>query len=87
MRRRGFPSSFQRLADYLAVCPTDEVTLTFAAIAAIISQALPEDAILHNTWWRTQANRPVQLWQARGWEARADRDHLRVTFTRVRREE
>ncbi len=87
MRGGGSRSPFERLADYLAACPADEVTLPFTEIATIIGGRLPEEAVLRSSWWRTQAHRPVQLWQALGWEARADRDHLRVTFTRMRDEE
>ncbi len=87
MRRIGRSIILQPLIDYLADCPATAVTLTFREIAALIGRPLPERAILQPSWWRDRANRPVQCWQATGWEARADRDRLRVVFTRIGREE
>ncbi len=81
------PDRFQPLVDYLAISPGRTVILTFTEIVTMIGGRLPEEAVLRPSWWRRQAHRPVQLWQALGWEARADRDHLRVTFTRMRDEE
>jgi len=73
--------------DLLAASDDDEVVLTFAEIAAIIGRRhLPETAILHPGWWTDKRNGPVVRWTAIGWRARADRDHLRVTFTRATEE-
>ncbi len=77
------PSQFQPLIDLLAASPDDEVVLTFKEIAALIGRrTLPESAVLRVTWWRSKQNIAVMLWTAIGWQARADRDHLRVIFTR-----
>ena len=81
---RGRPSRYQPLVDYLAACEQDAVVLTFKEIAALIGRrALPEAAILRSGWWTDGRNAPVQRWRAAGWQARADRDQLRVRFTRA----
>ncbi len=73
--------------DLLAASDDDEVVLTFKEIAAIIGRRyLPESAILHPGWWTGKARGPVALWTAIGRRARADRDRLRVTFTRATEE-
>lgn len=73
--------------DLLAASDDDEVVLTFKEIAAIIGRRhLPESAILHPAWWRNKQSSHVVLWTAIGWRARADRDHLRVIFTRATEE-
>ncbi len=78
---------YQTLVDRLAASDDDEVVLTFKEIAAIIGRrTLPESAILHPGWWRNSTSTHVKLWTAIGWQARADRDHLRVTFTRATEE-
>lgn len=75
---------YQTLVDRLAASDDDEVVLTFKQIAAIIGRpTLPESAILHPTWWRKKTSTHVVLWTAIGWQAHADRDHLRVIFTRT----
>jgi len=84
---RDKPSRYQALVDLLAASDDDEVVLTFAEIAAIIGRRhLPETAILDPGWWTDKRNGPVTLWTAIGWRARADRDHLRVIFTRATEE-
>jgi hypothetical protein len=81
------PSIYQTLVDRLAASEDDEVVLTFKEIAVIIGRpTLPETAILHPTWWRKKTSAHVVLWMALGWQARADRDHLRVIFTRATEE-
>jgi len=86
-KRSERPSRYQPIADFLAASDDDEVVLTFKQIAAIIGlRTLPETAILHPTWWRDKLSTHVVLWRAIGWQARADRDHLRVTFTRATEE-
>ncbi len=78
------PSDYQPLVDLLAASDDDEVVLTFKEIAALIGRpTLPETAVLHVAWWRSKQNTAVMLWTAIGWQARADRDHLRVIFTRA----
>jgi hypothetical protein len=77
------PSHYQPLFDYLAGCPDDEVVLTFKEIATLIGRrTLPESAILRTAWWTNKRNGQVQAWQALGWKAHAERDNLRVRFTR-----
>jgi len=76
------PNRFQPLIDHLAGRAEPEVTLTFQEIAKILGQPLPEAAILRAAWWTNKALIPVRLWQAQGWHAHADRDQLRVRFTR-----
>ncbi len=86
-RNSDRPSDYQPLVDLLAASDDDEVVLTFKKVAAIIGRpTLPESAILHPTWWRYKRNGHVVLWTAIGWQARADRDHLRVIFTRATEE-
>jgi len=75
-RNSDRPSDYQPLVDLLAASDDDEVVLTFKEVAAI----------LHPTWWRYKRNGHVVLWTAIGWQARADRDHLRVIFTRATEE-
>ncbi len=83
---------YQPLVDRLAASDDDAVVLTFKdaaprAPAAIIGRrTLPESAILHPGWWRNSTSTHVKLWTAIGWQARADRDHLRVVFTRASEE-
>ncbi len=78
---------YQTLVDRLAASDDDEVVLTFKEIAAIIGRpTLPETAILHPKWWRNSTSSHVGLWTAIGWQARADRDHLRVILTRATEE-
>lgn len=85
---RDRPSRYQPLVDLLAASDDDdEVVLTFKEIAAIIGRRhLPESAILRPGWWTNKRNGPVALWMAIGWRARADRDRLRVIFTRATEE-
>ncbi len=82
---RGYRNSdYQPLVDLLAASHDDEVVLTFKEIAALIGRrTLPESAVMRVTWWRSKHNSAVMLWTAIGWQARADRDHLRVIFTRT----
>jgi len=73
--------------DLLTASDNDEVVLTFKEIAAIIGRRhLPESAILHPGWWTDKQSSHVTLWTAIGGRARADRDRLRVTFTRATEE-
>ena len=87
MPRTKQPSPYQPLVDYLASSTADEVTLTVRELTALIGRPLPEGAILYTDWWTSASKRPATLVRALGWRARADRDHLRVVFTRVTDEE
>ncbi len=81
-KTRDVPSRYQPLVDLLATCEQEEIVLTFKAIAALIGGPLPEGAILGSGWWTRRTRQPVARWRAMGWRARAERDHLRVIFTR-----
>ena len=83
------PSRYQPLADYLAGLPagTAHVTLTFAAIEAILGVPLPASAGVRS-WWTGRSERDAhrRAWRAVGWSVAAVT--LRhgveaVTFTRI----
>ena len=78
-------SRYQRLADYLAAQPGDEVRLNFAQIEALLGAPLPTSAYVRNWWWSKGAKRlAAQPWRAAGWEATLTQraDEWRVTFRR-----
>ena len=78
-------SRYQRLADYLAAQPGDEVRLSFAQIEAIVGSARPTSAYMPSWWWNKGAKHlAAQPWRAVGWEAALTRraDEWRVTFRR-----
>ncbi len=64
-----FAEDLRPLAEYLAQQPTAAVTLTFAAIEALIGKPLPRSAATWN-WWRLRGRRIglFQLVTARGWQ-------------------
>jgi len=76
------PSRYQPLLDHLALRTEAEVVLTYKEIAAMIGGPLPETAILQAVWWTTRSRVPIEALTALGWRAHADRDRLRVRFTR-----
>src|SRR4051812_43580346 len=85
MLRGKQPNSYQPLLDHLANSTANEVTLTFREIEVILNRPLPKTAILLTGWWSNPSRPHTRTWRARGWRARADRDHLRVVFTREER--
>ena len=77
---------YQPLADFLTTQPSDEVTLSFAQITALVGVPPPLVAS-RMAWWTSNAarRRPSQSWRAAGWEVTAVtwRDDERwVTFRR-----
>jgi hypothetical protein len=84
------PTSYQPLADYLAAQPpeTTEITLTIAAVEAVVGAPLPASAWAR-AWW---SNKPYGRWEVRPWVAagwRVAGTAMRsapptVTFVRVR---
>ena len=42
---------YDPLRDYLMDCDSDEVTLTFAQVEAILGRALPASAWKYDAWW------------------------------------
>ena len=83
MARSG-PRKYGPLATYLAALPTDEVTLTFTAIEAIIGAALPTSAWAR-TWWANTGGTPhARAWLGVGWRVAAVNFSLEaVTFARL----
>ena len=70
MPRRPYLSAedFQPLAEYLAQQPTAAVTLTFAAIEALIGKPLPAGAATHHWWWYLRQCGRFQLLTAVDWQ-------------------
>ena len=60
---------YQPLANFLTAQAADEVTLSFAQIAALVG-ALPPTAANVLAWWTSNAvhRRPSLSWRAAGWE-------------------
>ncbi len=83
-RRRGRrPTKYQPLVDFLAVQTDREVTLSFAAIEAIIGATLSVSTSNTASFWNTVSNQPqVRQWEEMGWHARFDRRNQCVHFTR-----
>ncbi len=73
---------YQPLLDYLSAATEDEIVLTYREIEAMIGKALPESAVLQRGWWVSRSRTPIKDWEALGWRAHADRDQLRVRFSR-----
>ena len=81
------PVQYQPLGDWLAARPESQVTLTFAAVEAILGHRLPPSARSSNTGWHTNDQRPYgagRVWRAAGWRVAAvDRQDEMVTFERL----
>ena len=75
---------YARLATFLAAQSADAVTLTFAAIDALLGTPLPASAYLRSWWLNTGRWRPqVRAWLDIGWQVQAlDLRERRVTFAR-----
>ena len=59
---------FQPLADHLAQQPTATVTLTFAAIEALIGKPLPPTAATYHWWRYLRRHGRFRLLTAVGWQ-------------------
>ncbi len=87
----GRAPKYQPLGDYLAAQPGDAVTLTLAAIEAILGAPLPASAATRGFWgnrrsvWGMPAR--ARAWSAAGWRVRKvvlRSDRPAVTFVRAR---
>ena len=84
---------YDPLRDYLMGCDSDEVTLTFAQIEAILGRTLPASASKYDAWWANLDDSPstghshARSWDAAGYRARADCSGGTVRFLRTARTE
>ncbi len=76
------PTKYQPLLDFLAIQSERDVTLSFAAIEAIIGRPLSVSAMNMPTAWHQTAQIHVRQWQAMGWRAHYDRRNRCVHFAR-----
>ena len=76
------PTKYQPLLDFLAAQTGRDVTLSFAAIGAIIGAPLSVSAMSMPTAWHRTAEMHVRRWRAMGWRARYDRRNQCVHFAR-----
>jgi len=84
MSRHGVPK-YQPLREYLAAQPGAQLTLTFAAIEAIIGAPLPPMAAHSRSWWANTVSGDPQAraWGGDGWRVTAVNFGLRrVVFER-----
>jgi hypothetical protein len=82
MAKRGLPSKYQPLQQYLATAPGPSLTLTFAELEACLGAPLPPGAGLRQWWWGRREHRAA--WRAVGWRVQGVDVHQRlVTFVRV----
>ncbi len=73
---------YQPLVDFLAKESERDVTLTFAAIEAIIGRPLSVSAMTMPAVWHDARYSYVRYWHAIGWRARYDRRNQCVHFAR-----
>ena len=80
---------YDPLRDYLMDCDSDEVTLTFAQVEAILGRALPASAWKYDAWWANLGDDAstwhshARSWHAAGYRVRADRAKGTVVFRRA----
>ena len=80
---------YDPLRDYLMGCDSDEVTLTFAQVEAILERALPASARKYDAWWAnlgddaSTRHSHARSWHAAGYLARANRAEGTVVFRRA----
>ena len=88
---RTAPLKYQPLADYLVALPpeTETVTLTFAAIEALLGAPLPRSAYRQTFWANARGpngTSQARAWQGAGWRAaglRRGPGPWAVTFVRA----
>jgi hypothetical protein len=78
--------NYQRLADFLASCQSDEVQLSFADIERILGQPLPNAARTATWWANTQHLAQDRAWLRAGWRVRPHVRVRAVTFVRQQTE-
>ena len=89
MPKRYQPRKYDPLTRYLAALTTDEVTLTFGEIEAILGAPLPRSARLREWWANSAGSTWARAWLSAGWRVERRQlwgDSPAVTFVRARRE-
>ncbi len=76
------PTKYQPLIDFLAAQTGRDVTLSFAAIGAIVGSPLPETMQVDTALWNSSRYAIVWRLADRGWQARLDRRNRCVRFSR-----
>lgn len=76
------PTKYQPLVDHVAGQSGDAVTLSFAAIEAIVGSPLPETMQVDTALWNSSRYAIVWRLADRGWQARLDRRNRCVRFSR-----
>ena len=75
-------TKYSPLAQHLAAQDGDEVTLSFAAIEALLGASLPPSA-RKRSWWQLSNASHVAAWQQVGWRVKtANLAWRTVTFAR-----
>jgi hypothetical protein len=74
---------FQPLIAFLAACPRDEATLTFAEIEQLLGRLLPRVVFTRAWWTRGGTDSSPRPWESAGWVVKsAEPRQRRVTFAR-----
>jgi hypothetical protein len=74
---------YQRLERHLQTIGRPRVEMTFAEVAEIIGERLPNSAYQHPAWWGSDPKHTQAVWLDAGYIASPNLTAQKVTFTKV----
>ncbi len=74
---------YQRLERHLQADGRLRVEMTFAEVAQIIGERLPDSAYQHPAWWGSDPKHTQSVWLDAGYTASPNLTAQKVTFTKV----
>jgi hypothetical protein len=75
---------YQRLERHLQVDGRLRIDMTFAEVAGVIGEGLPDSAFHHPAWWASDPKHTQAVWLDAGYTASPNLTAQKVTFTKVR---
>lgn len=76
---------YQRLERHLRAAGRPRVEMTFAEVAQVIGERLPDSAYQHPAWWGSDPGHTQSVWLDAGYTASPNLTAQKVTFTKVQR--
>jgi hypothetical protein len=75
---------YQRLERHLQAVGSLRVEMTFAEVAQVIGERLPDSAYEHPAWWGSDRKHTQSVWLDAGYAASPNLTAQKVAFTKVR---
>lgn len=74
---------YQHLERHLQATARPRVEMTFAEVAQVIGERLPDSAYKHPAWWGSDPKHTQSVWLDVGYTASPDLTAQKVTFTKI----